>query len=213
MDAADLSGICLPSVKGDIKLREVDFAYPARPDVPIFSKLCFHIQAGRTAALVGESGSGKSTVIQLIERFYDPQSGEVSLDGIDIKLMQVRWLRQQIGLVSQEPVLFGTTIMENIAYGKDGATMEEIVAAARLANAGTFIDKMPQVTCERVWVGLGRHHPDYLPSESKMKFGTPVEHFSRMSLDACRTTTLRLENTAFNCLVVRSRESQLHGLF
>ncbi|RDX91485.1 ABC transporter B family member 11, partial [Mucuna pruriens] len=94
--------------------------------------------------LVGQSGSGKSTVVSLIERFYDPQSGEVLIDGINLREFQLKWIRQKIGLVSQEPVLFTCSIKENIAYGKDGATDEEIRAAAELANAAKFIDKLPQ---------------------------------------------------------------------
>lgn len=97
-----------------------------------------------TVALVGQSGSGKSTVISLIERFYDPQAGEVLIDGINLKLFQLRWIRGKIGLVSQEPVLFSSSIRDNIAYGKDGATTEEIEVAVELANASKFVDKMPQ---------------------------------------------------------------------
>jgi ATP-binding cassette subfamily B (MDR/TAP) protein 1 len=95
--------------------------------------------------LVGESGSGKSTVVSLVERFYDPTGGQVLVDGVDIKRLQLRWLRQQVGLVSQEPVLFGTSIRENIGYGKEDAKEEEIQAAAVLANAANFINKLPQV--------------------------------------------------------------------
>ena len=107
------------------------------------------ISSGTTAALVGESGSGKSTVISLIERFYDPQAGEVLIDSVNIKQFQLKWIRQKIGLVSQEPALFATTIKENIAYGKDGATTEEIQAAAEIANAAKFINNMPQVCRNR----------------------------------------------------------------
>lgn len=88
--------------------------------------------------------SGKSTVVSLVERFYDPDAGQVLIDGVDIKTVQLRWLRQQIGLVSQEPVLFGTSIRDNIAYAVDGATNEEVEAAAALANAASFITKMPK---------------------------------------------------------------------
>eukprot|EP00325_Prymnesiales_sp_UTEX-LB-985_P007146 CAMPEP_0174697474 /NCGR_PEP_ID=MMETSP1094-20130205/3329_1 /TAXON_ID=156173 /ORGANISM="Chrysochromulina brevifilum, Strain UTEX LB 985" /LENGTH=219 /DNA_ID=CAMNT_0015894465 /DNA_START=81 /DNA_END=740 /DNA_ORIENTATION=- len=97
------------------------------------------VEAGQTVALCGPSGSGKSTVIALIERFYDPQSGVVMLDGIDIKSLNVKWLRSQLGLVAQEPVLFSGSISDNIGYGKDGVTQEEIVEAAKMANAHTFI--------------------------------------------------------------------------
>jgi len=96
-------------------------------------------------AIVGESGSGKSTVIKLVERFYDPQAGEVSIDGINIKCLRLGQLREKIGLVSQEPLLFATSIRENIVYGKEDATDEEIMAATKLANAANFIDKLPNV--------------------------------------------------------------------
>ncbi|XP_044500336.1 ABC transporter B family member 21-like [Mangifera indica] len=96
-------------------------------------------------ALVGESGSGKSTVISLLQRFYDPNSGKITLDGIEIQKLQLKWLRQQMGLVSQEPMLFNDTIRANIAYGKEGdATETEILAAAELANAHNFISGLQQ---------------------------------------------------------------------
>jgi len=100
----------------------------------------------QTMALVGESGSGKSTVIALLQRFYDPDSGEITLDGIEIRQLQLKWLRQQMGLVSQEPVLFNDTIRANIAYGKgSNATEAEIIAASELANAHRFISSLQQV--------------------------------------------------------------------
>ncbi|KAL0450565.1 UNVERIFIED_CONTAM: ABC transporter B family member 19 [Sesamum latifolium] len=99
--------------------------------------------AGKTVAVVGGSGSGKSTVVSLIERFYDPNQGEILLDNVDIKTLQLRWLRNQIGLVNQEPALFATTILENILYGKPDATMAEIEAAASAANAHSFITLLP----------------------------------------------------------------------
>ncbi|GMH30820.1 hypothetical protein Nepgr_032663 [Nepenthes gracilis] len=144
IDAYDPRGNILDDIHGDIELRDVCFSYPARPDEQIFHGFSLSIPSGMTAALVGESGSGKSTVISLIERFYDPQDGEVLIDGINLKEFQLKWIRQKIGLVSQEPVLFAATIKENIAYGKDDATLEEIRAAAELANASKFIDKLPQ---------------------------------------------------------------------
>lgn len=100
----------------------------------------------QTVALVGESGSGKSTVIALLQRFYEPDSGHITLDGVDIQNLQLKWLRQQMGLVSQEPALFNDTIRANIAYGKDGdATESEILAASELANAHKFISSLQQV--------------------------------------------------------------------
>lgn len=98
----------------------------------------------QTVALVGESGSGKSTVISLIERFYDPDAGHVYLDNVELKNLKLSWLRQQMGLVSQEPILFNETIRTNIAYGKRGdVTEEEIIAATKAANAHNFISSLP----------------------------------------------------------------------
>jgi ATP-binding cassette subfamily B (MDR/TAP) protein 1 len=145
IDVYNTTGRVIDDVKGDIEFTDVDFAYPTRPEVKVFSGFSIRIEHGTTVALVGESGSGKSTVISLIERFYDPQGGVISLDGVDIRELQLRWLRFQIGLVSQEPVLFGTSIRDNIAYGNDDATPDEIQQAAILANAFTFISQLPQV--------------------------------------------------------------------
>ncbi|XP_075085971.1 ABC transporter B family member 9 [Nicotiana tabacum] len=144
IDPYDPSGIKLEDIKGEIELKDVYFKYPARPDVQIFSGFKLYIPSGKTAALVGQSGSGKSTVISLLERFYDPEAGEILIDGVDIKKFQLKWLRQQMGLVSQEPVLFATTIRENILYGKEKASEEEIRNAIQLANAAKFIDKLPK---------------------------------------------------------------------
>ncbi|KDP21188.1 hypothetical protein JCGZ_21659 [Jatropha curcas] len=144
IDPYDTSGMELEDFKGDIELKDVHFRYPARPDVQIFSGFSVKIPSGKTIALVGQSGSGKSTVISLVERFYDPDSGEVLIDGINLKKLKLSWIRQKIGLVSQEPILFATSIKENIAYGKENATDPEIRTAVELANAAKFIDRMPQ---------------------------------------------------------------------
>ncbi|XP_047154645.1 ABC transporter B family member 9-like [Vigna umbellata] len=144
IDAYDTNGVVLEDIKGDVELKDVYFRYPARPDVQIFSGFSFYIPSGTTAALVGQSGSGKSTIISLLERFYDPEAGEVLIDGVNLKNFQVRWIREQIGLVGQEPVLFTASIKDNIAYGKEGATDEEITTAITLADAKKFIDKLPQ---------------------------------------------------------------------
>lgn len=136
-------GLELDSVTGQVELKNVDFSYPSRPDVQILSSFSLTVPAGKTIALVGSSGSGKSTVVSLIERFYDPSSGQVLLDGHDIKTLKLRWLRQQIGLVSQEPALFATSIKENILLGRPEASLVEIEEAARVANAHSFIVKLP----------------------------------------------------------------------
>ncbi|CAH1453217.1 unnamed protein product [Lactuca virosa] len=144
IDPYNTNGRKLDDIHGDIELRDITFSYPTRPKEPIFDGLFLTIPSGTTMALVGHSGSGKSTVISLIERFYDPQGGEVVIDDINIKEYNLRWLRGKIGLVSQEPILFSSTIKDNIAYGKDDATLDEIKAAAELANAAKFIDKFPE---------------------------------------------------------------------
>ncbi|KQK04013.1 ABC transporter B family member 21 [Brachypodium distachyon] len=144
IDAYSTSGRKLDDIRGDVEFRDVYFSYPTRPDEKIFRGFSLTIPSGTTVALVGQSGSGKSTVISLIERFYDPELGDVLIDGVNLKEFQLRWIRSKIGLVSQEPVLFAASIKENIAYGKDNATDQEIRAAAELANASKFIDKMPQ---------------------------------------------------------------------
>ncbi|KAJ4878101.1 ABC transporter B family member 7 [Raphanus sativus] len=144
IDAYSMTGKVLDEIKGDIELKDVYFRYPARPDVQIFAGFSLIVPNSTTLALVGHSGSGKSTVISLIERFYDPESGEVLIDGIDLKKLQLKWIRRKIGLVSQEPILFATTIRQNIVYGKEDASDDEIRAAVKLANATRFVDKLPQ---------------------------------------------------------------------
>ncbi|WZZ39953.1 hypothetical protein YC2023_036212 [Brassica napus] len=137
------SGVELESVTGLVELKNVDFSYPSRPDVKILNEFTLSVPAGKTIALVGSSGSGKSTVVSLIERFYDPTSGQVLLDGHDLKTLKLKWLRQQIGLVSQEPALFATSIKENILLGRPDADQVEVEEAARVANAHSFIIKLP----------------------------------------------------------------------
>ncbi|KAL2481363.1 ABC transporter B family member 1 [Abeliophyllum distichum] len=137
-------GLELDSVTGQIELRNVDFSYPSRPETRILDNFSLALPSGKTIALVGSSGSGKSTVVCLIERFYDPTSGQVLLDGHDIKKLKLRWLREQMGLVSQEPALFATTIKENIRLGRPDASLVQIEEAARVANAHSFIVKLPE---------------------------------------------------------------------
>ncbi|KAM3331868.1 hypothetical protein ACQJBY_027639 [Aegilops geniculata] len=145
IDSDDTSGMIMENIKGDVELKDVYFRYPARPGQLILDGLSLQVASGTTMAIVGESGSGKSTVISLVERFYDPQAGEVLIDGVNIKNLNLDWIRGKIGLVSQEPLLFMTSIKDNIIYGKEDATLEEIKRAAELANAANFIDKLPNV--------------------------------------------------------------------
>jgi ATP-binding cassette, subfamily B (MDR/TAP), member 1 len=129
IDIDDNTGIILEDVKGDVQLKDVYFSYPTRPEHLIFDGFSLQVPSGTTMALVGDSGSGKSTVISLVERFYDPHAGEVLIDGVDIWRMKLGWMRGKIGLVNQEPVLFSTTIRENIAYGIEKPTLEDIKRA------------------------------------------------------------------------------------
>ena len=129
--------------KGRIEFKNVSFRYPSRPDVHISRDISLTIEPGTTVALVGPSGCGKSTVIQLIQRFYDPESGQVLVDGDDLRDLNIFWFRSLIGSVSQEPILFGTTIYENIRYGYPSVTKEDIIASAKKANAHDFISKLP----------------------------------------------------------------------
>uniref|UniRef100_A0A453A7Z6 Uncharacterized protein n=1 Tax=Aegilops tauschii subsp. strangulata TaxID=200361 RepID=A0A453A7Z6_AEGTS len=145
IDSRSNQGLILDEVKGNIDFQQVSFKYPSRLDIQIFHDFTLHIPSGKTVALVGESGSGKSTVITLLERFYNPDSGTIQLDGVEIKSLNINWFRNQIGLVSQEPILFDDTIRANIAYGKDGdVTEEELIAAAKISNAHEFISSLPQ---------------------------------------------------------------------
>lgn len=130
-------------MKGNISFRDVHFEYPTRLDVKVLQGLNLDINHGEKVALVGSSGCGKSTCIQLIQRFYDPHQGTVMVDDNDVKELNVAWLRKHIGVVGQEPVLFNTTISENISFGAEGATEEDIEAAAKEANAHDFITKLP----------------------------------------------------------------------
>ena len=138
------------SVTGDICLKDVNFAYPTRPNINVCSQYSLNIKAGETVALVGASGCGKSTIINLLLRFYDVQGGAVMLDGVDIKDLNIKWLRSQIGLVSQEPILFSGTIADNIGYGlgpdhslTHQEKEERIREAAEQANAAEFITGFP----------------------------------------------------------------------
>ncbi|XP_030541530.1 ABC transporter B family member 13-like isoform X2 [Rhodamnia argentea] len=135
-------GTRLAEIAGEIEFREVCFAYPSRPNM-VFENLSFTLGAGKSEAIVGPSGSGKSTIISMLQRFYDPTSGQILLDGHDLKALQLKWLREQMGLVSQEPALFATTIAANIQFGKADAEMDQVVEAAKASNAHSFIQKLP----------------------------------------------------------------------
>ena len=128
-------------LKGDIEFEHVAFAYSA--DAPVLKDVNFKIQAGQLVGLVGSTGGGKSTIVSLIPRFYDPSGGVIKIDGVDIREFKFHAMREQIGYVLQETVLFEGTVRDNIAYGREGVTEEQIVEAAKLANADEFIARMP----------------------------------------------------------------------
>ncbi len=131
----------LQPMQGEIELRNVTFEY--EPNKPVLKNVSFHVRPGEMIGLVGHSGAGKSTITNVICRFYDVQEGAVLIDGVDVRDVAVADLRSQIGIVPQETFLFTGTIAENIAYGRPGATMEEIIQAAKAANAHDFIIKLP----------------------------------------------------------------------
>ena len=153
LDPTSDAGETLEHVEGTVELRNIKHIYPSRPEVVVMEDVNLNVPAGKTTALVGASGSGKSTIVGLVERFYDPVGGNVYLDGHDITKLNLRWLRRQISLVSQEPTLFGTTIFGNIQHGLIGTKHEHesveeqqvlIENAAKMANAHDFIVGLPE---------------------------------------------------------------------
>lgn len=153
LDPLSESGERLEHVEGTVELRNVKHIYPSRPEVVVMEDVSLVIPAGKTTALVGASGSGKSTIVGLVERFYDPVGGTILLDGHDISTLNLHWLRQQISLVQQEPILFSQTIRDNIRNGLIGSKYENepeeqqtlrIIEAARKANAHDFISSLPE---------------------------------------------------------------------
>ncbi|CAF3850394.1 unnamed protein product [Rotaria sp. Silwood1] len=131
------------NINGDIEFDNVDFIYLSRKEVPVLRNLSLIARAGQTTALVGSSGSGKSTCMSLLLRYYEPSSGQITIDGRSITDYNVKQLRENIGVVSQEPILFDMSIYENIRFGKLNATREEIEQAAQEANAHHFIMQLP----------------------------------------------------------------------
>ncbi|XP_077454039.1 phosphatidylcholine translocator ABCB4-like [Stigmatopora argus] len=143
IDSYSEGGFKPDSITGNIEFKNIHFNYPSRPDVKVLNNMSLSVKSGQTIALVGSSGCGKSTTVQLLQRFYDPQEGSISVDGHDIRSLNICYLRKMIGVVSQEPILFATTIAENIRYGRLDVTQEEITQAAKEANAYNFIMNLP----------------------------------------------------------------------
>ena len=135
--------VTLPAVSGRVTFDNVTFKYPGGGD-PVLSEVNFTVEPGQCVALLGATGSGKTTIINLLPRFYDPSSGSIMIDGLDLRSVTLDSLRSQIGIVLQETTLFSSTIRENIAFGRPNATLAEVQAAARAAAADDFIDAMPE---------------------------------------------------------------------
>ncbi|CAG8713391.1 16784_t:CDS:2, partial [Acaulospora colombiana] len=147
MDLEALRGFKLSEVEGNIEFNEVSFSYPSRPDVPALNNINLLIPAGQTTVFVGQSGSGKSTIAQLVQRLYEPNNGLITLDGRELRILNISWLRQQIGVVSQEPVLFDDTVFQNVAYGRPdywNVTLEEVISACKAACIHDFIQELPE---------------------------------------------------------------------
>jgi ATP-binding cassette subfamily B protein len=130
-------------VRGYIAFEDVQFSYPSRPETTALGGITLNIQPGETIAFVGKSGAGKTTIIQLIQRFYDPQAGRITMDGVDISLMKREDFRQYIALVPQDPMIFADTALANIAFGRPDASRLEIESAAQAAAAHDFITSLP----------------------------------------------------------------------
>ncbi|KAK2167994.1 hypothetical protein NP493_1249g00018 [Ridgeia piscesae] len=144
IDSRSEDGLMPEQLLGHIAFERVDFIYESRPEIKVLDQVSLKTEVGKTIALVGPSGSGKSTICHLLLRLYDCTAGRVTVDGHDIKDINVKWLRQQIGVVSQEPVLFDGSISDNIRLGREGATQADIEEAAKMANAHNFIMMFPE---------------------------------------------------------------------
>jgi len=136
--------VALPAPRGELAFEHVTFCYPARPQTPALAAISFAVKSGERVAIVGPSGAGKTTLFQLVLRFYDPQTGAVRLDGVDIKSADPKDVRARIGIVPQDPVIFSANAWHNIGYGKANASKDEILAAARAAHADEFLAALPQ---------------------------------------------------------------------
>jgi ABC transporter fused permease/ATP-binding protein len=138
------AGRTLPQVLGRVTFEDVGFAYPSRPELQVLHKFSLTLAPGEVVAVVGPSGAGKSTIASLLYRLYDPATGRLTLDGVPFNELEPEWLRRQVGVVAQEPLLFSTSIADNIRYGRPEASDAEVEAAAKMANAHGFIEKFPE---------------------------------------------------------------------
>ncbi|MEH1889166.1 MAG: ABC transporter ATP-binding protein [Nostoc sp.] len=144
-----INAIALPSVKGKVEYRHISFAYKAGE--PVLKDISLLVSPGEAIALVGASGAGKTTFVNLLPRFYDPEAGQILIDGVDIRDVKLHSLRRQIGIVPQETIMFSGTIAQNIAFGQDVFKMKAVTEAAKIANADQFISKLPEGY--QTWMG------------------------------------------------------------
>uniref|UniRef100_A0A1I7S460 ABC transmembrane type-1 domain-containing protein n=1 Tax=Bursaphelenchus xylophilus TaxID=6326 RepID=A0A1I7S460_BURXY len=153
IDAYSVKGRKLYDLKGKIVFKNVAFRYPSRKDVKVLKSLSFTVQPGQTIALVGHSGSGKSTVVGILNRLYEYESGSVTIDGHDVRDLNIKWLRQTIGTVQQEPIIFNATVEENLKMGNPDLTEHDMVRACQLANAHEFIENLPESYLTKIGEG------------------------------------------------------------
>ncbi|KAI6195927.1 Multidrug resistance protein pgp-3 [Aphelenchoides besseyi] len=132
-----------PTINGNVKLKDVYFAYPNAPQHPVLSGVSIEALEGKTVGIVGPSGSGKSTIVQLLERYYDTLSGQIIVDGVDMREINIQHVRDRMALVGQDPIIFNISIADNISYGLKNISMDQIIAAARQANIADFIESLP----------------------------------------------------------------------
>uniref|UniRef100_A0A914WVT4 ABC-type xenobiotic transporter n=1 Tax=Plectus sambesii TaxID=2011161 RepID=A0A914WVT4_9BILA len=144
IDSYDESGLKPTDTKGHVEFQDVHFSYPTRPDVEVLKGVSFDVQPGETVALVGSSGCGKSTIVGLLLRYYDAESGKIMIDGNEVSKLNLHHLRNMIAVVSQEPILFDCTIEENIRFGRENVTQPEMMHACKMANAEKFISQLPK---------------------------------------------------------------------
>ena len=182
INADDPKGLVLDQIRGELQFESVRFVYPSRPNMPVLRDFNLQIPAGQTIALVGSSGSGKSTAIALVQRFYDASEGTVKIDGFNIKELQLKSIRSKMGLVSQDHALFGTSIKENILFGKPDATMDEVYAAAMTANAHNFIRGLPEEYETKVYY-------QYV-HQNKRNSGPPQNVLSYFMFHPCRSASV-----------------------
>ncbi|TMS33675.1 hypothetical protein L596_001387 [Steinernema carpocapsae] len=200
IDSLDTNGCTLDKTDGLIEFQNVHFRYPTRPNVKILSGVSYRIEPGQSVALVGHSGCGKSTMIGLLLRYYEQESGSVTIDGVPVSDFNIQWLRNTVGVVSQEPVLFADTIEANLQMGKEGMSRADMVRVCQMANAHQFIMKLPEGYKTRIGEGgvqlsggqkqriaiaraLARDPKILLLDEATSALDTESEHLVQTALD------------------------------